>query len=986
MDRTGRCKVHLRPNGHRDDVNNAALPEITCFMSYNNRSVFRLFSGILLFCAGLMSSAHAQVIRGIVTGKSGQLPGATVDLPAFKKSTSTDLNGSFSVTVPATGDVTIKISYIGHLVKTIDLHVKNGVNDAGIIELQPEQNQLGEVLVRGTMAPSQAKAYSIKKNSLAIMDVMAADAIGKLPDRNAAEAVQRMQGVAVARYHGEADAATVRGTPFAWTSTMFNGSRMPSANVLGNRSSVLDAVPSEMIQYVQVAKALTPDWEGDAIGGSVNFITRTAPVKRQLNVSAAGGYNTFSKDGTYNASLVYGDRFFNNKLGVVLAGAIWDRQWGTDSYDVSYNTGLATTQQQRSISTVMFKRYMGKRQTYGGNLGLEYNFNAGHKLFFRGLMDKFNDIRPVYESYVDYANSRYQYNYRYSYYQTKLNGGEFGGEHQLGSKLKLDWAVSDYMSKYYLETPPTNGNKGLPIATFRQRITGGFNNLSSDGKRYWGFDSPDGIGGDALHFEIGLKNTAEVMDENKLTLQQLVIAQLDTKEEDKTARLNLKYTLTSKINIKVGGKYRHKDRESSYGSNNAFLPGAALGIPGSPALRTLASLQRADFPKGHGYFKELDGNQDQFILNPISKQQLFDLYAPDTLSKYGFRDYTSAANATNFYHGTEDVTAAYAMAEIDATEKLKIVAGARNEHTSMKLNGTKAVVTGAVTTLIDTMVKSDYNALLPMVHFKYSLNKNANIRLAYTRTFVRANFSDMTPGESVDNTKSPITITKGNPNLKPTFANNFDLMGEYYFNNIGLLSGGVFYKQIQDVIFSNKVNYTEGGINYLLTQSQNLNNAHLYGFEAGINKRFNFLKGFWSGFGVEFNYTFINSEVEVPRTNGTGVTDKTQLPNQSRNLFNAILFYEGKGVMVRLAGNYRGKSVETLNQNLGPDFYIWTDKNFTVDASASVTITKSLRAFAELNNLTNEPLQSYMGDRRRVVNREWYGVRGQAGLKWDIIK
>lgn len=241
---------------------------------------------------------------------------------------------------------------------------------------------------------------------------------------------------------------------------MFNGSRLPSSNVLGNRSSFLDAVSSEMIQYVQVAKALTPDWEGDAIGGSVNFITRTAPVKRQLNVSAAGGYNTFSKNGTYNASLVYGDRFFNNKLGIVLAGAIWDRQWGTDSYDVNYNTGASTPQQQRAINTVMFKRYMGKRQTYGANLGLEYNFNAGHKLFFRGLMDKFNDIRPVYESYVDYANSRYQYNYRYSYYQTKLNGAEFGGEHQLGAKLKLDWAVSDYLSKYFLETPPTNGNKG----------------------------------------------------------------------------------------------------------------------------------------------------------------------------------------------------------------------------------------------------------------------------------------------------------------------------------------------------------------------------------------------------------------------------------------------------------------------------------------------------------------------------------------------
>jgi len=956
-------------------------------MRYHQNKKCWQFPGMLLFAACLFASANAQVIKGTVTGKSGQLPGATIEAKAFKKSAFTDLNGTFSLTLPATGAVTITISYIGHVPKTIDLNVKTGVNDAGIIELEAAQSQLGQVVVTGTMAPSQVKAYSIKKNAIAIMDVMAADAIGKLPDRNAAEAVQRMQGVAVARYHGEADAATVRGTPFAWTSALFNGSRMPSSNPLGNRSSSLDAVPSEMIQYVQVAKALTPDWEGDAIGGSINFITRTAPVKRQLNVSAASGYNTFSQNGTYNGSVLYGDRFFNNKLGVVLAGAIWDRQWGTDSYDVSYNTGAANATQQRSINTVMLKRYMGERQTFGANLGMEYNLSAVHKLIFRGIMDKFNDIRPVYESYIDYTNSRYQYNYRYSYYQTKLNGAEFGGEHQLGAKLKLDWTVSDYLSKYFVETPPTNEHKGVPVATFRQKIAGGFNNLSSDGKRYWGFDSPDGIGGDALHFDAGLKNSSEVMDDTKLTLQQLVIAQLDTREEDKTARVNLKYTLSAKVNIKAGGKFRHKERTSTYGSNIVYLPAAALGVPGAPALRTLSSLQRAGFPKGHGFFKEMDGNQDQYIVEPISKQQLYHLYTPDALGKYGFRDLTAASNATNLYAGTEDVVAGYVMAEIDATDKLKITGGLRNEHTSMELNGSKATTSSTGTTMEETVVKSNYNALLPMIHFKYNLSQQANLRAAYTRTFVRANFGDMTPGESIDNSKSPVTITKGNPDLKPTFANNFDLMGEYYFSNIGVLSGGFFYKQIQDVIFSNKIYYTEGNTNYVLAQAQNLDNAHLYGFEAGINKRLDFLRGFWSGFGIEFNYTWIKSEVSVPRTaTSARITDKASLPNQSRNLFNAILFYERSGVMVRLAGNYRGKSIETLNQTLGPDFYVWTDKNFTVDASASISINKSLRLFVELNNLTNEPLRSYMGDRRRVTNREWYGLKGQAGLKWDIIK
>lgn len=942
--------------------------------------------GLLL---AITAAVQAQTIKGVIDGREGHLPGASVQAAGIKTGTATDLNGSFTLNVHTTGKITLLVSYIGHETKKLELHVKSGINDAGNILLSPTGGKLGEVLVQGTMVPSQVKALSIKKNSLAIMDVIAADAIGKLPDRNAAEAVQRVQGVAVARYHGEADAATVRGTPFAWTSTLFNGSRLPSANVLGNRNSVLDAIPSEMIQYVQVAKAITPDMEGDAIGGSINFITRTAPAKRTLNVSAAGGYNTFSKNATYNASLVYGDRFFKDKLGVMVAGAIWDRQWGTDAYEVTYNTGLPDPVQQKSISTVLLKRYMGKRQTYGGNVGLEYKFNAANKIFLRGLMDKFNDIRPVYESYVDYNNSRFQYNYRYSYYQTVLNGGELGGEHQLSPKVKMDWIVSDYYTKYFLETPPTNDNKGLPIATFRQKINGGFNNLSADGKRYWGFDSPQGIGGDPLHFDAGIKNPAEVMDPAKLTLQQLVIAQLDTKEEDKTAQLNFKVNASSRVNLKFGAKYRHKDRSGMYGSNIVYLPGAALGIPKSPDLLVLDKLQRENFPQQNGFFQGMGGNYSSFIMDPLTKQQLFDLYDTAALRKNGFGNYTSASNATNIYTGTENVAAAYAMAEIDLTDKLKMIAGVRNEYTAFTLHGSKATAAGTpkVTTLTPVTVNNNYNALLPMLHLKYSINEQANLRAAYTRTFIRPNFTDLTPGESVDNTGSTVTITKGNPDLKPTFSNNFDLMGEYYFSNIGLLSGGVFYKQIKNVIFADKNYYTENGNSYVVAQAKNLNNASLAGLEAGVNKRFDFLPGFFSGFGAELNYTFIHAAVDVPRTtNGVKVSDRTSLPNQSKHLFNSILFYERKGVMVRIAGNYRGASVETLNQQLGKDFYIWTDKNFTVDASATVSITRAIKVFVELNNITNEPLKTYLGDQRRIASTEWYGSRGQAGIRWDIIK
>lgn len=949
--------------------------------------------GLLVLALVCVVPAWGQLIRGTVTSREGKLPGATVVLKGTDQGTATDLNGDFSLQVSGTGPATLTISYTGYSPKEIELTIAKGTNDLGSIALMPDGGTLGDVVVKGSYVPSTIKALSIQKNANAIMNVIAADAIGKLPDRNAAEAVQRVQGVAVARYHGEADQATVRGAPFAWTATLFNGSRLPSASALGTRASVLDAVPSEMIQYVQVAKAITPDMEGDAIGGSINFITRTAPLRRQLNVSLAGGYNNFSKDGTYNGSFVYGDRFFKGKLGIMLAAAIWDRNWGTDSYDITYNTGLADPVQQKSINTFMMKRYMGKRQTYGSNLGLEYKINSNHRIFGRGLLDKFNDIRPVYESYIDFTNKRYQYNYRYSYYETVLNGAELGGEHQLSSRLKIDWTVSDYLSRFYIKTPNTvpDDRRGLPIATFRQKIDSGFTGLSADGKKYHNFDSPNGVGDDPMHLQAHLKDPSQVMDPSKLTLQQLVLLRLDNSEEDRVAQVNASFDANSRLKLKVGGKFRNKQKEGINQASIVYLPGAALGIPGSPALVPLNQLQRTDFPLRGGFFKELGSPYDQYIMNPLTKEQLFQLYDTSFLNKNGFRDMTSASYQTAFYNGHENVLSAYVMAEYQVSDQLKFIGGLRDEYTSLELNSWSARTVkenGTTKTKVEqTKATNSYNALLPMVHVKYSPNAKTNIRAAYTRTFIRPNFSDLVPNETSDYTKAPVLVTKGNPNLKPTFSNNFDLMGEYYFSNVGILSAGVFYKDLSNIIFTDRSNLAEDTVNMIVSQPKNLQKGMLLGLEAGISKRLDFLKGFWSGFGVEFNYSYIHSEVDVPRqVNGQTITDKTQLPNQSKNLFNAVLFYERNGVMVRLAGNYRGKSVESISQQLGPGLYTWSDKNFTVDASATVTLAKNLRVFAELNNLTNEPVRQYLGDPKRPTMVEWYSQRGQVGFRWDIIR
>lgn len=230
------------------------------------------------------------------------------------------------------------------------------------------------------------------------------------------------------------------------------------------------------------------------------------------------------------------------------------------------------------------------------------------------------------------------------------------------------------------------------------------------------------------------------------------------------------------------------------------------------------------------------------------------------------------------------------------------------------------------------------------------------------------------------------TITRGNPDIKPTYADNFDLTAEHFFGNIGFVSAGVFHKNLKDLMLSSRDYETIDGESYYVIQSRNISKASLSGVELAANRRFDMLPGILRGLGLEANYTFISSDAEAPvYINGQAQTVKMPLQNQSKHLFNTVLYYELNGLTVKLAGNYRGASLETVSSNLPTDLWVWTDKNFTVDLAASYAINKQIRLFAEVQNLTNEPVRMYLGDRSRTKDIEWSAIRVQVGLRWSIL-
>lgn len=948
--------------------------------------MFLVISGNSIVAKENDADVKKASVTGVIQDPNGTLPGASIVIKGTTTGSVSNAVGEFQITGLKTGNYTLVISFIGYDEKEINVDVKEGSNtNLGNIDLSESSTAITEVMVKGRFFPSQVRALNMKKTSLGIMEVLASDAIGKLPDRNAAEAVQRMQGVSIERDHGEGRYVIVRGTPLAWNSTLLNGNRMPSSegtsNDAGGRTSPLDIFPSEMIQYVQLSKALTPDMEGDAIGGSVNFITKTAPHKRTLNVNLGYGNNMQAQKPIQSASILYGDRTKDGKFGFLVSGSYWNRNWGTDNYEVEYD------ESNFALQTLELRDYLGERRTYGFNAGMEYNFSDNNKVYARGMYTDFQDDETAAEHTFSFADEEFVYRRRRGITGINLLGGELGGNFStIDNRLQIDLKLSQYSVEMETRKLPNTSRTASPVyqmVMFAQPMT--FNNLAPDGNKYLDIDAPSGYTGD--HYDNIQPNPASTLSNNSLTLDMLYGFEMASFERDRNAQTDFTFDVNQKVKIKAGYKYKRKYLERGAPAYiDINMPAYGMGVN-----LTAADLETMPFPANGGYLSEIDEPYNNLLLDPITLKEVDYLFG-DEFQKNPFyevvNDETNPSSAPSFFDGYETVNALYGMAEIDVNSKLKLIAGARYEHTGIEYDGYSVITNEDESQdIVELENSADFDAFLPMVHLKYSPVEKANIRLAYTRSFARANFTDLNPTESRNLIFN--TISRGNINLKPTFSNNFDLMGEYFFDNLSLLSGGVFYKSLDNVIYTGRSITTVDGNRYEVYQPENSENGWLFGFELGFSRRFTNLPGFLSGFGLEGNYTFTDSEMDVPEYSVTesGNVVKTvtteKLPNQSKNIFNLGLFYEKNNISFRLAGNYKGESLAVVQGN--PENYRWYDKNFTMDFTASYNISERIKVYAEINNLTNAPLRYYQGVSERPEQTEYYGIRGLVGVNVNIF-
>lgn len=936
---------------------------------------------VALFFASVHSFAQIQV-SGKVEDSQGRLPQAKVLTTDNKIFVLTDNQGNFNITIPE-GSTSIIITYEGYSDKKININIPTAqkMADLGVIVLENKEKikSIEGVVITSAYKPSQARALNIKKNSETISDVLASDAIGKLPDRNAAEAIQRLPAVTIERDMGEGRFAAVRGTPIQWSSSTLNGNRMPSASGdYANRGLQMDIFPSELIQFVKLSKTLTPDIDGDAIGGAIDFITKTAVNKETISVNLAGGFVNQTKSPSYNASVVYGNKI-TDKLKFITSAVIWNRETGIDNFQMVYDFNNKDKPKSFAINQLQLRDYVAERRTLGFNGAFDYQINKNNRLYFKGLYSQYLDQQTVRETYFNFNTKNVQLQARHADYVTDLYSFDLGGEHTLSDKLKLDWSLVKSRSSFEFNSPKnlSKDERGYPIVSFRQNMT--YGNLSTDGLKYLRMDSPDVISGSS---DIVLPHNLAELDPSKLNLYQTIIIRNKNSERDYRAQFNFNYKLNDKINLKAGGKLIDKDKNFA-SSVFVWMPSKLLGIPTASPLVYLNQLQTEGFPYNGGFLNPLGRPYNNVLINQITNGQIDQMYSPEFMAANSITNVQGANAASNLagsYSGKENVYSAYLMGNFRITDKLTVIGGFRNEYNITNFKGKSVVIKGKNTIAEPVEKENRYNAFLPMVNMKYSLDDKTIFRAAYTRSFARADFSDLNPGLQINDALQ--TITRGNAELKPTYASSFDLMFEKYFSNLGIISVGSFYKKLSNIIYTDQTTEQRNGINYLKTSPGNLDDGWLFGLEANFSKRFTELPGFLQHFGFEGNYTFVDSKTEIPVYQNGVVLEKieTTLPKQAKHIFNASIFYETEKVMIRFAGNYKGKYLNAIRALAGPEHYQWFDKNITLDASASYAFSKRIRLFAELNNLLNEPNRFYHGEQGRTESVSYTGLRGQMGV------
>ncbi len=905
---------------------------------------------------GFYFSAFAQTIKGRISdAKSNEtLIGATVHIENehFKLNTTVKLDGTYVFKNVPAGTYELRVSFIGYKA-TKEYTVEVTKENTAILNVAMVDNStaLNEVKVtEHASRESERSARSDEKNSNNTINVVSANAIAISPDVLVSNVLSRVSGISIDRSNtGDAQHVIIRGMDKQYNTVLINGIKIPSPDNK-NRYVPLDIFPAGLVERIEVYKTLTPDMEGDASGGVVNLVMKTAPDRLKIEGEFGTGYsqlffdrpflsfngstvnskspaellppgasasisdfpyqNLLTKSGNplpnANASLTIGNRYLNNKLGVLFSGSYQNSYQGDNSFvvvqesTVGPSPNINTPNQETAFQSSYNRQYSSQLQRIGTIASIDYKINNSNVINLFATYLQLNQYRVRQTETSTYGG--------YSYQGFEATNGvdnqtetrtdlqsiyniTLKGDHKITQAFSVDWIIANSEATHKL---PDIAEFKTSYQTSPDLVNGhNVPNPNSPGSSV--FVTPDIIDGPVT---VGNESRQWTHNTDK-DLSPYLNLHYNTKVFGRTALFS------------AGGMYRHKTRDNY--NNSYSLPNSY--IPGTNNAELYTTIPAATFT---------------FADNP------------------GNATGTSLADPGT-YTFTENIQAGYGMVNYSASDKLSLVFGLRAEHTyQYYFSDLPATFPGKTATIT-------YVDYLPSINAKYALTDNQALRASYFKSILRPAFNDFIPYP--DGTGDDPYAMIGNPYLQHTQIDNYDLRYEFFPGVFDEFMGGVFYKYLLNPIERVLEKGENGAVPVL--EPENLGNAQNYGAELVAKK-------FFGDIGVSVNYTYTNSQITTSKSidvQSIGVTTREQtrpLQGQAANIGNFSVLYKDQknGLDAQLSLAYTGERISAVSEYYGLD--TWEKASTYLDLSAQKQFGRHFILFAKANNLLNTPYELFV--------------------------
>ncbi|MFY7997819.1 MAG: TonB-dependent receptor [Candidatus Kapaibacteriota bacterium] len=920
-------------------------------------------------------------IKGKITDKlSGDpLAGVSIVVKGTNNGAVSNTKGEYYIRNVAVGEATLTASYLGFEKAELTLTVKVGELTIKNFTMKPMAVLTDEVVVSANLE-GQQKALNQQRTADNIKNIVSADLISRFPDLNIGEALQRVPGVQIERNRGEGNRVQLRGTPFAFTTVNMNGEQLVSTEEQGSRGASLDLIPVDLLASMEITKALTPDQDGDAIGGSVNLRTPMAKsLKPKIKAELGGGYNNLIGGFTGIGKFGWNQRFFEDnevedgRLGVRTDFTFYSANIGEDRIEVTdwgfrrFAPSVIADpkfQPHRSGDSVFvmndyrYRDQTTQRRRVGAGITLDYKFNNTSNLIFDVQYSNINDedvrrvlrFRPNSGTFVTPEFSRLgrmQIQTSNRIIQRDNLNISLTGESRTGAWL-IDYGAFVTVNRAERIFPRINFN----ARDIDMEIQGLYTDLP--------------------------KAVATVRDiYNPLTYNDF---QSYADDNIRNAGRNVVARINATLNYQIGDYYGVfktgiKARSLNNARNRMNIDYNFVGAPDENEFfarfrdnyedirfynRQLRIGPTVDHIRMREYFEANRNNRDRFLADSNGMRRISDPY---------------------FWDANETVLSGYAMTRL-LVDKWMFLGGVRVEHTQLANAANQVRATGdrwLSTSRRDEA--ANYTFVLPSVHVKYSPTELLNLRGALTFSYARPDFNQYVPIEDIN--PEGLTVTRGNPNVRPSGAMNADLLAEYFLPNVGIVSGGFFYKRIDRFIYT-KIDFVPAeqfGIDGLasdrvrFTTYDNGEVASVLGAEVNVQANLDFLPFPFNGLGVYANYTFTQSAAF------TQTRQNISFPGQSPHSGNFALSYDIGGFAVKGSLNYNGRFI----LNIGPDGQRdeYAEERWQLDVNTSYRFDK-YRVYAEFLNLLNQPRLEFFGLRSRISNVEFYGWSMRFGVSYTM--